>query len=107
MILNYSCFSKKRINPKLYKFLTEQGYTNLVEIEGRGICGLFRFIYTTGLVYGLTEDDYVGRYCFHSNSDAVKSLISWNGIGDPSGPWMKHKGEVEYRNLKLIEDYEV
>lgn len=85
------------------KELQEEGYFNIEKIEGRGLCGLFRFIYTTGLCYGLNEYGYEGRYCFESTADAEASLKEWDGNGDPSGDWIKHKGEKgEYSNPNNI-----
>lgn len=81
------------LNEKLLTSLTSDGYTNLQEIEGRGIVGIQRFIYTTAIVYGLNEDSYEGRWCYHTQWDAVAALKEWNGVGDPSGEWIKYKGK--------------
>ena len=78
--------------------LEEQGYFNLRHIEGRGLCGLFRFNYTIGLVYGMTNDEYIGRYCYYDSMEAKQALKEWNGIKDPDGNWIKHKGSIEYSN---------
>lgn len=83
----------------LEKELIENGYFFLREIAGRGICGLLKMAFTTGLVYNLDEFSYEGRYCFHSTREANEALEKWNGTGDPAGNWIKHKGGVgEYRN---------
>lgn len=86
--------------PALIKYLSEQGYYNVRHIEGRGLCGLMRFTFTTGLVYGLNEYSYTGRYCFDNLTDAKQSLKEWDGAGDPPGGWIKHKGKIEYANPK-------
>jgi hypothetical protein len=82
----------------MYAYLEEQGYFGVKEISGRGICGLMRFAFTVGLCYGLDETGYVGRYCYSELLDAKTALRDWDGIGDPPGPWIKHKGYVEYSN---------
>ena len=75
------------------------GYKHLHIISSRGLRGLHRFMFTTGLVYGLDSCGYVGRYCYENYADALDALISWDGIGDPpDSNWIKHKGEVEYSN---------
>ncbi len=86
------------MNDKSYEGLLENGYSNIREIEGRGTCGVMRFLFTVGLCYGLDEWGYKGRYCFPSKSEAIEALNSWDGNGDPSGDWIKHKGEIEYAN---------
>ena len=84
--------------------LEKEGYYSLREIPGRGTCGLMKFIFTTGLVVRIDEIGYEGRYCYSSGEDAQRALDSWNGEGDPSGPWIKYKGEEgERRNLTTTE----
>lgn len=49
----------------LETFLEKEGYRGLKEIKNRGIVGLYRFIYTVGLVYGIDKNGYLGRFCYH------------------------------------------
>lgn len=76
------------------------GYFEYQIIEGRGLCALSRQIYTVGLLYGIDEqENYKGRYCFHSLAEAKEAIREWDGAGDPPGNWIKHKGgDGEYRN---------
>jgi hypothetical protein len=83
---------------QLFKYLETEGYSHLTEIPGRGICGVTRMIYTTGLVYGIDRYSYKGRYCFETMAVAVQSLNEWSGADDPPGDWIKHKGRIEYSN---------
>lgn len=83
---------KKKAMPDLKQFLTDEGYTYLKEIPNKGLCGIKRFIFTTGLVYGLNEIGYKGRYCHHSHAEALEALNNWNGQGHPKSNWVKHKG---------------
>lgn len=75
-----------------------EGYSDLCEVNGRGICGVLRFIFTTAIVYGIDPVGYVGRYCYQTKSEATKALSEWNGESDPPGDWIKHKGKIEYSN---------
>lgn len=75
-----------------------EGYFDLKETEQKGICGLRRFLYTVGVVYGLDYTGYSGRYCFADLLDARDALAKWNGYGEIGGNWIKHKGDVEYSN---------
>jgi hypothetical protein len=91
---------------KLEPFLIKEGYHALKVIEGRGICGIFRFMFTTAIVYGIDGGGYKGRYCYpHGNiMECVINYFTWDGVDDPRGPWVKHKGHEEYTNPELKED---
>lgn len=67
-------------------------YEMLQEVPGHGLCGLHKYLFTTGLVIGLDEDGLAGRYCYAQWADAWKALRNWDGVGDPTGPWIKYKG---------------
>lgn len=97
----------KNISEEIIKELNDQGYSDLKYIEGRGICGVRRFMFTTGLVYGIDDYGYAGRYCYTHNFDARKALRDWDGVGDPGDDqWIKHKGGIgEYRNPKSTDIY--
>lgn len=76
-----------------------EGYYNIKEIKGRGVCALMQFAFTTGLVYSIDEGGYTGRYCFADKNEAIEALNEWNGEGHPGGMWIKHKGEgIDERN---------
>lgn len=54
-----------------------------------------RFIFTAALladvrIQGLIYD-YSARYCYEREADALKALVTWDGQGDPPGPWVKEK----------------
>lgn len=73
--------------------IIEESYDHVREIPGRGLCGIGHFIFTSGLVVGITDFLYHGRYCYERLADAKEALETWDGIGDPPGPWIKYKGE--------------
>lgn len=70
-------------------------YMHMCWNPNRGYCGLLRMAYTVGLFYNIYPypRSAEGRYCFHTMADAVEALNNWDGIGDPEGDWIKHKGE--------------
>lgn len=80
------------------KYLENSGYFNLKEIPGRGLCGMAYFFFTVAILYGLDEDGYMGRYCYHNEEEAQAAFDKWDGKDDPDGNWIKHKGVREYRN---------
>lgn len=76
---------------ELHQYLSQNGYTDLREIGGK-LCGLSKFMFTTGLVVGLDQHGYELRYCYENEAEARAALQSWQGIGHPCGPWIKAKG---------------
>jgi len=87
----------------LKTFLENEGcYFDLKEIKGRGFCGLEIMIFTTRLWYGLTYEGREGGYDYKSLNEAKAALNLWDGISDPPGNWIKHKGgKGEYLNPNL------
>lgn len=85
---------KQELTKELEQFLVEKnGYFNLREIPGRGVCGLGRMLFTTGLFYGLDFIGRKGRYCYKNLADAKEAIEIWDGTGHPPGEWIKHKGD--------------
>lgn len=78
---------------QLFQTLKDEGYSEVRLIEGRGLVGLSKLLYTTGIVYGLDESGYKGRFCYHTREEALSALNEWDGIGDPPGNWIVNKGE--------------
>jgi hypothetical protein len=78
---------------RIIELVRSEGYYNFVKIPNKGICALREFMFTTGIIVGISEHLYYGRYCYSSQTEAKKELNSWNGEGDPSGNWLKYKGE--------------
>lgn len=101
------------MNQELKFFLEEQDYLELkvVKLGDKDIlCGLRRFMFTTGLVIGLDEEGYFGRYCFKDLSEAKQALQ--NLVAIPSdymigGEWIKFKSELgDISNPALKKDDE-
>lgn len=94
------------IDKALKAKLESEGYKQICYVEGKGICALFGFIYTVGLVTDLDEHSYKDRYCYkHANTpQAILALYQWERskegvVGDPEdGYWIKRKGKEEYSN---------
>lgn len=80
----------------LRKFLEDQGYTDLVELPSGELCGLMKFLFTTGLIVGLTKYGYRVRFCYEYTNEAREALKSWDGQHYPPGNWIKAKGTDEY-----------
>lgn len=85
--------------------LESQGYRELREVPGRGVCGVMPMMFTVGLFHGLSEAGYDARYCYPpaSAAEMLVALHSWDGKGHPAGPWIKHKGDgVDEHNPNAI-----
>lgn len=67
------------ISSDLKKILDENGYTDLRYVEGWGICGITRMIFTVGVCYGMDETGRKGRFCFGTYIDAQLFLRDWDG----------------------------
>jgi hypothetical protein len=89
----------------IIKYLKSEGYSEIREINSKGICGLMDFMFTTGLVIGMNEIGYFGRYCYKTRQEALDALNKWDGSGDPPGNWIKYKGTGgERENLNGINE---
>ena len=73
--------------------LSKLGHSHTRIINGK-LCGLARFLFTTGLVVGLERDGFERRYCYEYEIEAFRALIAWDGEGHPPGPWIKCKGSL-------------
>ena len=92
----------------LIDLLTEEGepYREYTVIPGKGLCALCPFIFTIGIITGITEDTaYEDRYCYPREyaADAIIALKTWDGKEHPPGNWVKYKGrkgEFTNKNFK-------
>lgn len=80
------------LTQQLKELLESDGYYNIKEIPGKGVCANQKFAFTIGIVYGIKKWGYVGRYCYSSKQEAEIALKHWTGEGHPPGLWIKHKG---------------
>jgi len=94
---------------KLYEFLKgEVLYLNLIEIPGRGFCAVHKYLFTTGLLYGLDFYGIQGRFCYETTIEALLALSIWDGKNDPPGNWIVHKGrEGQYNNPNYIKIHDL
>lgn len=98
---------KSKLTEQLKTHLeNEEGYIGVKEIEGHGICACLQFLFTIGLVTGIDNFGYKGRWCYGSMVEAVYALDTWDGSGDPPGNWIKYKGEGGERWNHKDEDHE-
>lgn len=62
-----------------------------------GVTALRDYVNTTDIVVGIKGATYLRRYSYDSSDLALRALNSWDGTGDPPGPWLKCKGPDELR----------
>lgn len=103
-------FIESEESKELEAVAVKEGYRLLRWLPYKGnyvLCGISPFIFTVGLVYGIDETGYIGRWCFPSLPEALVSYAQMIEIPDNlliEGNWIKHKGRVEIRNPKNIND---
>lgn len=73
------------------KFWEDLGYEFPRQLPNGQWIGVFRFIFTYGLVVGLDRLGYQKRYCYHVYNDALVAVANWDGEGDPPGNWIVEK----------------
>lgn len=72
--------------------IIQEGYFPVRILRSGDVIGIKNMLFTVSLVTGLTKDGYRSRYCYENRADAEIALSSWDGRGDPPGPWIKEKG---------------
>lgn len=81
--------------------LLEHGYVFPRRLSTGEYAALMRFLFTTGLVVGISRFGYRTRFCYEKASEAATALSQWDGHGDPPGPWIKEKGAAGERSNPL------
>lgn len=85
----------------LKRLLAVNGYWSARMLPDGQVAALLKFNFTVGLVVGIDECAYKTRFCYPDAESASAALESWDGVGDPPGPWIKQKGGVDRCNPKL------
>lgn len=67
------------------------GYFNAHQLPTGEWAALLKMIYTVALFVGIDETGWRTRFCYPTAFDAGIALLSWDGQGDPPGPWIKEK----------------
>jgi hypothetical protein len=75
----------------LLEKLAREGYRPVRVLPSGVVIGVMPQLYTTGLFVGLNEFSWKRRYCYEHQVEAVIAFVSWDGEGDPPGPWIKEK----------------
>ena len=64
--------------------------------------GVRRMMFTNALLVGLDAFGYRTRFCYPLGMPALDALATWDGRGDPPGPWIKEKGARERTNPRYF-----
>lgn len=78
------------------QFLTEQGYYNVCEKNGR-LCAMFRFLFTVAIIADIDDNGYENRWCYHDGGLALQEFNAWDGVDEPQG-WHRHLPTMRRRN---------
>jgi hypothetical protein len=84
--------------------LADLGYAHVQMLPSGEWAGIESMMFTTGLFVGLDRLGYRTRFCYPDRASAEAALKKWDGFGDPPGPWIKEKGEVDRPNPKSFAD---
>lgn len=107
VVVHISTFKAEEMSKEQLEEVAKQdGYFLLTwkKFQGREVlCGLYRFIFTVGLVIDIDETGYLGRYCFPDMIDAIDIVNNMpdelpDRIEDMKGNWIKFKGHIEVSN---------
>lgn len=73
------------------------GYRHVKQMKNEEWIGILSQFFTHALCVGLDEFGYKRRYCYEFSMQAIIAAKEYEGENDPSGPWIKVKGEGEER----------
>lgn len=96
--------TEANIDPDIAAMLRNEGYAYLRLMPDGHIAGVKKYLFTFGICTRLDWSGYADRWCYESQSDAIVALAMWDGIEDPPGPWIKHKGLAADRNNPKLFD---
>lgn len=65
-----------------------------VRLHRGKLCAVHKFMFTWGLLVGLSEEGYEHRYCYGERMEAMDALDTWADEEHPPGRWIKRKGLV-------------
>ena len=78
---------------QLFALLKAEGYLRPRRLPNGCVACLMVMNFTTWLYMDVALDGWRTRYCYENLTDALDALESWDGAGDPPGPWIKQKPE--------------
>ena len=88
--------SQPKLTQKLTQLSSEQavqmGYRWAKRLESGETAAVARMLATWGLFVGLDAWGYRTRFCYPDENTVCNALGTWDGRGDPPGPWIKEKG---------------
>jgi len=86
-------------------FIRSCEYVNVRKLPNGVWIGVAKMLYTAGLFVGLTMEGYSGKYHYPTMTDAINAAKTWDGNGDPPGPWVKYKdGNGERCNQRMCDE---
>ncbi len=69
------------------------GYSGARQLPTGEWVAVQSMLYTTGLFIVVDGLSWKTRWCYERAEDANVALTTWDGKGDPPGPWIKQKPE--------------
>lgn len=67
-------YNPKMLTKEFEKFLLENGYTHIRELEDGSVAAITKLIFTTAICIDLDYMSWASRYCFKNEEDAIEQL---------------------------------
>lgn len=67
------------------------------DVSNTHFVAVYRMLYNDRLVFGPKGRPWYDRgFCFQQDDSALVAAETWDGEGDPEGPWIKEVGTDRY-----------
>ena len=66
---------------------------------------VYNMLFNDRVCLGPKDGDFYDRgFCFPKGGYATVACLTWDGTGDPPGPWIKEVGTTRYREPSPYQD---
>lgn len=81
-----------------------EAYTCFRTLPDGRLCGVHRLLFHWTMHVDIDVDGYRDRYCYQTETGAIKALLEWSGNGDPDG-WHRHPASGRRRDPKTGKEW--
>lgn len=75
----------------------EDGTLYQRDVDDNHFVAVYRMLYNDRVVFGPKNSIFHDRgFCFPQDGSAFVAAETWDGTGDPEGPWIKEVGTERY-----------
>lgn len=80
------------MNQEFLDMLAENAYEEVRLLPTGEYAALRKMMFTYSLCHGIDWCGISERWCYQTKVEALVALSRWDGVGDPPGMWIVHKG---------------